>query len=32
MRVTGSKTYIRFYRRDSPEASWEAVTIDLAAA
>ena len=31
IRVTGSKTYVRFYRRPSPEAPWRAVTIDLAA-
>ncbi|WP_298815436.1 DUF3164 family protein [uncultured Roseibium sp.] len=30
MRVTGSKSYLRFYRRDTPDAGWEAVTIDLA--
>jgi hypothetical protein len=32
IRVIGSKTYIRFYQRPSPDARWEAVTIDLAAA
>ena len=32
MRVTGSKSYLRFYRRDHPDADWEAVTIDLAKA
>lgn len=32
IRVIGSKTYIRFYRRPSPEAKWEPVTITLAAA
>ncbi|HYH17529.1 MAG TPA: DUF3164 family protein [Azospirillum sp.] len=32
IRVEGTKTYIRFYRRPSPEARWEAVTIDLASA
>ena len=32
MRVTGSKSYVRFYRRDDPEAAWEPVTIDLAKA
>lgn len=32
MRVVGSKTYIRCYRRDSIDAPWEAVTIDLAKA
>lgn len=32
IRVTGSKTYVRFYRRPDPNANWEQVTIDLAAA
>lgn len=32
IRVEGSKTYVRFYRRPSPEARWEAVTLDLASA
>ena len=32
MRVTGSKSYIRCYRRDAPDAGWEPVTIDLAKA
>lgn len=32
IRVTGSKEYVRFYRRPSLEAGWEAVTIDLAKA
>jgi hypothetical protein len=32
IRVIGSKTYIRFYRRASADARWEAVTIDLASA
>ena len=32
MRVTGSKSYLRFYRRDHPDADWEAITIDLAKA
>jgi len=31
IRVIGSKTYIRFYERPSPDAAWRAVTIDLAA-
>jgi hypothetical protein len=31
IRVTGSKTYVRFYRRPTPEDRWRAVTIDLAA-
>ena len=30
IRVLGSKEYVRFYRRSSPDAKWEAVTIDLA--
>ena len=30
MRVTGSKEYVRFYRRASIAARWEPVTIDLA--
>ncbi len=32
MRVVGSKTYIRCYRRESPEGAWEPITIDLAKA
>lgn len=32
MRVVGSKSYVRFYRRPHVEAAWEAVTIDLAKA
>lgn len=32
IRVLGSKSYIRFYRREAPEEAWRAVTIDLAAA
>lgn len=32
MRVIGSKTYIRFHRRDEPDGPWQAVTIDLASA
>lgn len=32
MRVVGSKTYVRCYRRPSQEAAWEAVSIDLARA
>ena len=32
IRVQGSKSYIRFYRRPSAEAEWTAITIDLAAA
>lgn len=30
MRVVGSKTYIRFYERETIESGWKAVTIDLA--
>lgn len=30
IRVVGSKTYVRFYRRARPDARWEAVPIDLA--
>lgn len=32
MRVTGSKTYLRFYERDQPGDAWRPVTIDLAKA
>lgn len=32
MRVVGSKTYIRCYRRDACDAPWTAVSIDLAKA
>ncbi len=32
IRVVGSKTYVRCYRRESIEGAWEAVTIDLAKA
>lgn len=32
MRVTGSKTYVRFYKRDTPDGEWRAITIDLAKA
>ena len=32
MRVVGSKTYVRLYRRATCAAPWEAVTIDLAKA
>ncbi|SDU09010.1 DUF3164 family protein [Stappia sp. ES.058] len=32
MRVVGSKTYIRFYERDTPDGTWQPVTIDLARA
>jgi len=30
IRIVGSKTYIRFYRRSGPTAKWQAITIDLA--
>ena len=32
MRVTGSKSYIRIYRRARPDSPWEPVTIDIAKA
>lgn len=32
IRIQGSKTYIRFYRRNSPTESWKNVTIDIASA
>jgi hypothetical protein len=32
IRVTGTKQYVRFYRRDDPNAEWRSVKIDLAAA
>jgi hypothetical protein len=32
MRVEGSKTYVRCYRRESADHGWQAVTIDLAKA
>jgi len=32
IRITGSKEYFRFYRRDTPQSGWQAITIDLAAA
>ncbi|MBC7168704.1 DUF3164 family protein [Phenylobacterium sp.] len=32
IRTVGSKSYVRFYRREDPEAKWEAVTVDMAAA
>jgi hypothetical protein len=32
MRVVGSKTYIRCYRREACDGAWDAVTIDLAKA
>lgn len=32
MRVVGSKTYVRGWRRDAPDAAWQAVPVDLAKA
>ncbi|TFF20517.1 DUF3164 family protein [Jiella endophytica] len=32
IRVVGSKEYVRFYKRDSHDGAWQAVTIDLAKA
>lgn len=32
MRVVGSKIYVRCYHRETPDAGWEAITIDLAKA
>ncbi|MEL6503463.1 MAG: DUF3164 family protein [Pseudomonadota bacterium] len=32
IRITGSKEYVRFYRRETQTSRWEAVTIDLAKA
>ncbi|MBB3947246.1 hypothetical protein GGQ73_003212 [Rhizobium skierniewicense] len=32
IRVTGSKEYVRFYKRADKEAGWQAITIDLAKA
>ncbi len=32
MRIVGSREYVRFYERASPEAPWQAITIDLAKA
>jgi hypothetical protein len=32
MRVVGSKTYVRAYRRERPDGAWQAITIDLAKA
>ncbi|WP_417691893.1 DUF3164 family protein [Roseibium sp.] len=30
MRVTGSRTYVRFHKRDTPEGKWHPISIDLA--
>jgi hypothetical protein len=32
MRIVGSKTYVRVYERDTHDAAWQAVSIDLAKA
>jgi hypothetical protein len=32
IRVIGSREYVRFYSRQTPEAGWQAITVDLAAA
>lgn len=32
IRVDGSRVYVRFYKRHHPQAAWQAITIDLAAA
>lgn len=32
IRVTGSKSYLRFYKRDAPDGDWTAITIDIAKA
>lgn len=32
MRIVGSKTYVRCYRRDRPDGAWEHISIDLAKA
>lgn len=30
IRIAGTKTYVRFYRRDSQESPWRSITLDLA--
>lgn len=30
LRVVNSKRYVRFYRRPSPDAQWQAVSLDIA--
>lgn len=30
IKVAGTKTYVRFYRRDHPESPWRAIPLDLA--
>lgn len=32
IRVIGSRQYMRFYQRATPEAGWQAITLDIAAA
>lgn len=32
IRVIGSREYVRFYRRATPDAAWQAITVDMAAA
>jgi len=32
MRVTGSRSYVRFHRRNASDAPWQAVTLDMASA
>jgi hypothetical protein len=32
IRVVGSKTYVRVFMRDAPDAAWQAVSIDLSKA
>lgn len=32
IRVAGSRTYVRFYKREHAQAGWQAITIDLASA
>lgn len=32
MRIVGSKSYVRFYHRQTTDAAWQAITIDLAKA
>lgn len=32
MRVIGSREYVRFYARPRPDAAWQAITVDIAAA
>ncbi|OYY06769.1 MAG: hypothetical protein B7Y70_16030 [Rhizobiales bacterium 35-68-8] len=32
IRVIGSKTYYRFYERDTPDGEWRPISIDLARA